>query len=65
MSKIRIAVSGYGNLGRGVFAALKQNPDMEPVALFTRRDPASIHLRRAFPSFPFPRWRPGKTKWTF
>ncbi len=42
MSKIRIAVSGYGNLGRGVFAALRQNPDMEPVALFTRRDPASI-----------------------
>ena len=42
MTKIRIAVYGYGNLGRGVFAALTQNPDMEPVALFTRRDPAAI-----------------------
>ena len=29
MAKIRVAVAGYGNVGRGVLAALKNNPDME------------------------------------
>ena len=42
MNKIRIAIAGYGNLGRGVEAAIRQNPDMELCALFTRRDPKSI-----------------------
>lgn len=42
MSKIRIAIAGYGNLGRGVEAAVRQNPDMELVALFTRRDPKTV-----------------------
>ena len=41
---IRIAIAGYGNLGRGVLAALHQNPDMQAAAVFTRRDPASIVL---------------------
>ncbi|HHW31472.1 MAG TPA: diaminopimelate dehydrogenase [Clostridiaceae bacterium] len=39
---IRIGIVGYGNLGRGVELAIKQNPDMELVAIFTRRDPEKI-----------------------
>ena len=39
---IRVAVVGYGNLGRGVELALRQNPDMKQVAFFTRRDPATL-----------------------
>lgn len=42
MGKIRIGVVGYGNLGRGVHIALKQNEDMELVAIFTRRAPESV-----------------------
>ena len=41
--KIRIGILGYGNLGRGVELALRQNPDMEQVAFFTRRDPSSVN----------------------
>ena len=44
MSKIRIGIVGYGNLGRGVEAAISQNPDTELVAVFTRRDPASVSI---------------------
>ena len=42
---IRIGIIGYGNLGRGVECAVKQNKDMELVAVFTRRDPASVMRR--------------------
>ena len=42
MDKIRIGIVGYGNLGRGVECAIKQNPDMELAGIFTRRDPAAI-----------------------
>lgn len=42
--KIRIGVLGYGNLGRGVECAIRQNPDMELVAVFTRRDPATVKI---------------------
>ena len=45
MSKIRIGILGYGNLGRGVEAAVGQNPDMELVAVFTRRDPATVSIQ--------------------
>ncbi|MBQ9773966.1 MAG: diaminopimelate dehydrogenase [Clostridia bacterium] len=41
---IKIGIYGYGNLGRGVEAALRQNPDMELVAVFTRRDPAKLKV---------------------
>ena len=41
---MRIGILGYGNLGRGVECAIKQNPDMELVAVFTRRDPASVKI---------------------
>ena len=40
--KIRIAILGYGNLGRGAELAVKQNGDMELVGVFTRRDPETI-----------------------
>lgn len=40
--QIRIGIVGYGNLGRGVEQAIKQNPDMRLDAIFTRRDPESI-----------------------
>ena len=39
---IRIGIYGYGNLGRGVECAVKQNDDMELVAVFTRRDPSTL-----------------------
>ena len=42
---IRIGILGYGNLGRGVEAAVRQNPDMELAAVFTRRDPASLSIQ--------------------
>ena len=38
---IRIGIFGYGNLGRGVEAAIRQNPDMTLAAVFTRRDPST------------------------
>ncbi|MBE6995524.1 MAG: diaminopimelate dehydrogenase [Ruminococcaceae bacterium] len=41
---IRIAILGYGNLGRGVELALRANPDMKFSAVFTRRDPATLKL---------------------
>ncbi|MBE6047280.1 MAG: diaminopimelate dehydrogenase [Clostridium sp.] len=37
-NKIKVGVIGYGNLGRGVLNALKQNDDMELIAVFSRRD---------------------------
>ena len=42
MSKIRIGIAGYGNLGRGVELAAAQNDDMELVGVFTRRDPSTV-----------------------
>lgn len=43
--KIRVGIIGYGNLGRGVESALKQNSDMELRAVFTRRSPKDIVLK--------------------
>lgn len=42
MSKIRIGIAGYGNLGKGVELAIRQNTDMELVGIFSRRDPESV-----------------------
>lgn len=42
--KIRIGIMGYGNLGRGIECAVKQNSDMELAAVFTRRDPAQVKI---------------------
>lgn len=41
---IRIGILGYGNLGRGVEAAIALSEDLELVAVFTRRDPASLTI---------------------
>lgn len=40
---LKVGIVGYGNLGKGVEKAIKQNPDMELVAVFTRRDPATLN----------------------
>ena len=42
---IRIGILGYGNLGRGVESAIRQNPDMELKAVFTRRAPETLKIR--------------------
>jgi diaminopimelate dehydrogenase len=42
MEKIRLGIVGYGNLGKGVERAVRNNPDMEIVGVFTRRDPATL-----------------------
>lgn len=42
---MRIGIYGYGNLGRGVEAAVRQNDDMELVAVFTRRNPEIVKLQ--------------------
>ncbi len=44
MSKVRLGILGYGNLGKGVELAVQQNPDIELVAVYTRRDPASVQV---------------------
>ncbi len=41
---IRLGILGYGNLGRGVECAVRQNKDMELVAVFTRRDPGNVKI---------------------
>ena len=45
MDKIKIGIVGYGNIGRGVEQAIKRNDDMELVAVFTRRDPATVSIQ--------------------
>ena len=49
--KIQITVAGYGNLGRGVECAVRQNPDMELYGVFTRRDPASVRTLTGVPVY--------------
>lgn len=41
---IKVGILGYGNLGRGIECAIKQNPDMELAAVFTRRDPQTVNI---------------------
>ena len=42
---MKVGILGYGNLGRGIECAVKNNSDMELAAVFTRRDPASLKIR--------------------
>lgn len=42
---IKVGILGYGNLGKGIESAITQNPDMELVAVFTRRSPESVVIR--------------------
>ena len=51
--QIRVAILGYGNLGRGAELALRANPDMVLTAFFTRRDPATVRtLTPTVPVYP-------------
>ncbi|MDD3148314.1 MAG: diaminopimelate dehydrogenase [Candidatus Riflebacteria bacterium] len=53
---IRIGIAGHGNLGRGVECAIRQNPDMELAAIFTRRDPETVApLTPGLQAIPFSR----------
>ena len=42
---MKIGILGYGNLGKGVENAVLQNPDVELVAVFTRRDPNTLNIK--------------------
>ncbi|MBQ7107968.1 MAG: diaminopimelate dehydrogenase [Clostridia bacterium] len=42
---IRVGIFGYGNLGKGVEAAIRQNPDMTLKAVFTRRDSSTLKIK--------------------
>ena len=44
---MKAAILGYGNLGKGIELAIRQNPDVELCAFFTRRDPASLKTNTA------------------
>ena len=48
---IRIGIYGYGNLGKGVELAIRQNPDMEAVGVFTRRAPESVKTQTGIPVY--------------
>ena len=46
---MKLAIYGYGNIGRGVEAAVRQNPDMILTGVYTRRDPASVKTKTGLP----------------
>ena len=48
---IRIGIYGYGNLGKGVELAIAQNPDMQAVAVFTRRAPETLKTLTGVPVY--------------
>ena len=48
---MKLAIYGYGNIGRGVEAAVLQNPDMTLTGVFTRRDPASVKTKTGIPVY--------------
>jgi len=41
-NQIKVAIVGYGNLGRGVELSVLKNPDISLVAVFSRRNPKSV-----------------------
>lgn len=48
---MKVAIMGYGNLGRGIECALSQNDDMELAAVFTRRDPETVKIHSNVPVY--------------
>lgn len=48
---MKLAIYGYGNIGRGVESAIRQNVDAELVGIFTRRDPASVRSLTGTPVY--------------
>ena len=49
MEKIKIAICGYGNLGRGIESEIKKSKDMEFVGIFTRRNPSTLKVNSDTP----------------
>ena len=49
---IRIGINGYGNLGKGVEKAIKKNPDMELVGIFSRRGKEGMVSEGGTPIYP-------------
>ena len=49
--KIKIAILGYGNLGKGIECAARQNDDLELVGVFTRREPATVKTLTGVPVY--------------
>lgn len=48
---MKIAIYGYGNIGRGVECAIRQNPDMELTGVFTRRPPETVKTLTGAPVY--------------
>lgn len=48
-NKIRVAIAGYGNLGKGIESQLSKNSDMELVCVFTRRVPSKLKIKSSVP----------------
>ena len=51
MSKIKVGITGYGNLGKGVEYALENAEDMELVGIFSRRNPDTVKPRTNVPVY--------------
>ena len=49
MEKIKIAICGYGNLGKGVESEINKSKDMEFTAIFTRRNPKELNTKSNVP----------------
>lgn len=47
--KIKVAIAGYGNLGKGIESQINKNPDMELVCIFSRREPTAIQNKSDVP----------------
>lgn len=50
-NKVKVAICGYGNLGKGIEKEITKSKDMELVAIFTRRDPKSLNTASSIPVF--------------
>lgn len=48
-NKVKVAICGYGNLGKGIEKEITKSKDMELVAIFTRRDPKSLNTASSIP----------------
>jgi len=53
MTKTRIGILGYGNLGRGTELAVQNSEDMELACVFTRRDPATLKIASDAPVYAY------------
>lgn len=51
MNKIRIGITGYGNLGKGVEYAVENSDDMVLAGIFSRRSPEQIKPRTGVPVY--------------